>query len=72
MKRFLTFLVGAVAIVAIIAAFWSIVGAVYYIGLPALGINISFGQSIVLATLIALTGLLFRGGNGNPNTKGRD
>ncbi|KQL18828.1 hypothetical protein [Cytobacillus solani] len=47
-------------------------GAVIYFGLPVLGVDITFHQAFILALLITVVGMLFRGGNTRKQTKGED
>jgi hypothetical protein len=63
MKDILAFLVGIIAIVAFVALIWAGVGAIFYFGLPVLGVDLTFGQAVVLAILIAVIGQLLRGGS---------
>lgn len=52
-----------IASVVLVAIIYSVYGAVLYFGLTLLGVKISFIQSFVLALLINVVGMLFRGGN---------
>lgn len=63
MKEIIAILAWVFAVVALVAVVWMAVGAVFYFGLPILGVDISFGQSIVLTILITVVGRLFNGSN---------
>jgi uncharacterized membrane protein len=70
MKDILALIVGIIAIIAVIAIMYTIVGTIFYFGLPVLGVEVSFGQAIILTVLITVTGALFRGGSiGGKQTK---
>lgn len=59
-----------IALVALVAIIYAIYGAVLYFGLLMLGVQITFIQAFVLALLINVVGMLFRGGNTRKQTKG--
>lgn len=61
--------------VALAAIIYAIYGVTLYMGLTMLGVQITFIQAFVLALLISVVGMLFRGGNGGnarKQTKGDD
>ncbi|WP_102271277.1 hypothetical protein [Cytobacillus massiliigabonensis] len=58
-----------IASVAIIAIIYALYGAILYFGLLLQGIQITFIQAFVLALLISVVGMLFRGGNSGSTRK---
>lgn len=63
-------LLGIVAVIFAVAIY-VMFGAIYYFGLQTLGVDLTFGQAVVLAVLIVVTGILFRGKE-RKQTKGDD
>lgn len=74
MKTFLFGLIAVIVAIALLALVYFAAGTVFYFGLPVLGVEITFSQSVVLAILIAVTGSMFRAGSANhgKQTKGDD
>lgn len=61
MKEMLYMIISGILGVVLWALIYSLIGSIYYLGLPVIGVNITFTQSIVLALLISVTGRLFFG-----------
>ncbi|MDQ0154956.1 hypothetical protein [Robertmurraya andreesenii] len=71
MKDILLGIVALVIAVIFAIGVYLLFGAIYYYGLQTLGVELTFGQAVVLAVLIVVTGILFRGKE-RKQTKGDD
>ncbi|MEH7521721.1 hypothetical protein V7149_00340 [Bacillus sp. JJ1503] len=56
MKTFLFGLLAIIAVLLFVAIIYAAVGAIFYLGLPVLGVEITYGQAVVLAILISTVG----------------
>lgn len=68
MKDLLIGLAALIFGITLVVIVYFALGAIFYFALPVLGVDITFGQGVVLAILIMVTGALFRGGR--KQTKG--
>lgn len=72
MKGFLIVVAALLFTVIVAVLFYAAFGAVFYFGVPVLGVEMTFAQGIVLAILISAVGTLFNGGKVGKQSKGDD